>query len=97
MKNDSRSKDPHPNRPLKIKPSSKTLCSSKKSFNLYNSISLKKSIKEFRNLNKISVRTKKMRQKDVQGIILQVKAPNGKLSIKRLLINDKIPEQVGNF
>ena len=94
MKNDSNHPDPNPNKPLSIKPSKKNLYKNPKRLNVYNSKSIKTSIKEFRNMNKYSVSKPKMSQKGPQGIILQVKAPDGRLSIKRLLINNKIPEQV---
>ena len=72
------------------KKSSKT----RKSLSVYKSNPLKKSVKEFRNLNKTYFRSEKKSQKKIKGIILQVKAPDGKLNVKRIQINNKVPEQV---
>ena len=94
MKNDSESKCPNPNKPLQVIPSKKELIVTPKPINVYNSTSIKRTIKDFRNMNKAYIRKKKKSQKNCQAVILQVKAPDGNLSIKRLLINDKIPEQV---
>jgi hypothetical protein len=94
MKNDLHINSKLQKNRLQSKPPRKKQFRSRKSLSVYKPNIIKKSIREFRDLNRKYFRSEKKSQKGSKGTLLQVKAPDGSLSIKRIMINDKIPEQV---